>query len=405
MSNIEDLKMDIFWKKSVECPICKNNFKALNIRSKHIKLKSRDTDLMGAYEGINPNWYDIWVCPKCFYAAFRNDYFKLILKETASFKETKEERGALVKGANFNRERNTYLALLSYQLGACCYSQRKNCSDKVASLFMRAAWLARENKSWSLEKDFLEKSVRNYKKSYEEETESSLGQIMVVYLIGEIERRLGNYEESLKYLSRVFDDRDGSKNAEIRRLAHDQYYLVKDIIRKSRRPVSVEIVKSLKGVDFLNPLNEENFIDLAENIDWKIFAKDETIIKEGEEGDSFFIIREGKAKVVAEKDGEQREIVTLEKNGFFGEMSLLTGNPRVATVTTMEECELLIIRREHFSEIILKNPLVVQSISKIIAERKSEIESKLRKEKGTVDDRSSWNNFSLFLQIKNMFKV
>lgn len=397
--------MDTLWKKSVECPVCKNNFKALNIRSKHIKLKSRDTDLRGVYEGINPNWYDVWVCPKCFYAAFGNDYFKLTPKKIALFKETKEEREALAKGVNFERERNTYLALLSYQLGAYCYSQRKNCSDKVASLFMRAAWLARENKSWSLEKDFLEKSVRNYKKSYEEEIESSLEQTMVIYLIGEIERRLGNYEESLKYLSRVFNDRDGSKNAEIRRLAHEQYYLVKDIIRKSKRPVVAEIIKSLKGIDFLNSLSEENFIDLAENIDWKIFDKDETIIREGEEGDSFFVIRGGRTKVVAEKDGKQREIAILEENSFFGEMSLLTGNPRVATVTTMEECELLIIRREHFSEIILKNPLVVQSISKIIAERKSGMESKLRREKEDVSDRSSWDNFSLFLQIKNVFKV
>jgi hypothetical protein len=392
---------EALWEKKIECPICKSSFKTFNVHREYIKLKSRDTDLRGVYEGINPNWYDVWVCPNCYYAAFRDDFFKLTFTKIKVFKEDIEERKKLAKGADFKKERNPYLALLSYQLGAYCYTKRRNSSEKVASLFTKAAWLARENHSFTLERDLLEKSVFYYKKSYEEETESTLDQIVVVYLIGEIERRLGNYEESIKYLSKAIYDQKSSKNAEIKRLAHDQYYLVKDILRKSRRPVDMEILNSLKRIEFFAPLTESDFTALVKNIGWKIYDKDEVIIRKDEEGDSFFIIKEGKVKVLDTKDGQEREIAVLGKSDFFGEMSLLTGKPRFATVIALEECELLIINKDNFANIILNNPSIAENMSRILTERRNRIE---KKDKEEVEEKSAWNTFSLFLQIKNAFR-
>ncbi|MFH1450295.1 MAG: DUF2225 domain-containing protein [bacterium] len=399
--------MNPFWTKEIECPICKNNFNAFMVRIEKIKLKSRDSDLMGRYEEINPNWYDVWVCPQCFYASFRLDFSKLTPKTIELLRESFPERKVLAKGSDFKKERNSYLALISYQLGASCYLLRKNCSDKVASLFTKAAWLARENKSYSLEKSFLEKAVKFYKKSYQEEDSSSVDQIMVAYLTGEMERRLGNYEESLKYLTLVIYNRNDSKNAEIKRLAQDQYFLVKDTIRKSKQPAATELFKNLKKIDFFTLLTEKDLLNLAENIGWKIVDKDQVIINEGEKGDSFFIIREGRVRVTIKKDEKEKEITALEKNNFFGEMSLLTGELRSATVVTLEECELLIINQEHFAGIILKNPSLAVRMSRILVERQGRLDQVKRKEVDSSDffeEKNCWNIFSLFLQIKDTFK-
>jgi CRP-like cAMP-binding protein len=141
-------------------------------------------------------------------------------------------------------------------------------------------------------------------------------------------------------------------------------------------------------------------------VDWKVFDRGEVIIKEGDEGDTFFIIREGEVSVRIKKNGKKKEIATLGQGSFFGEMSLLTGEPRRATVVARDECELLIVGREHFAGIILKNPSVAEGMSRILVKRKGRIDSELkRRERASEKEKSSWNAFSLFLQIKNVFKT
>lgn len=235
--------MGVFWEKQVDCPICKNNFVAKNVKSIAIKIKKRDTDFRGIYEGVNPNWYLVWVCPKCYYSSFKEDFLNIRKKHITVLQKDVQERKTIARNSDFDKERTHYLALISYELAAHCYNLTDGSREKIGNLYLKAAWLAREVKIWSLEKKFLKEALQSYCEAYESEPNPKIDHSLIVYLIGELNRRLGNYREALKFLGRVYDDRKGRCNLEVRRLAHDQYFIIKDIIEKE------EIKKEESGQD------------------------------------------------------------------------------------------------------------------------------------------------------------
>ncbi|MDI6785678.1 MAG: DUF2225 domain-containing protein [bacterium] len=224
--------MGVLWEKQVNCPICKNSFVAKNIKSSAVKVKERDTDFRGIYEGVNPNWYLVWVCPKCYYSCFREDFLSIKRKYVAVLQKDIQKRNAIARNSDFNKERNHYLALISYELAAHCYNITDGSKEKIGNLYLKASWLAREVKIWSLEKKFLKKALQCYLQAYESEPDLKMDNSLIVYLIGELNRRLGNYKEAIRFLGRVYDDRKGRCNLEVRRLAHEQYFIIKEIIDK-----------------------------------------------------------------------------------------------------------------------------------------------------------------------------
>jgi CRP-like cAMP-binding protein len=83
-------------------------------------------------------------------------------------------------------------------------------------------------------------------------------------------------------------------------------------------------------------------------------------------------VSRGEAVVtLANADGE---VVRLGEGGFFGEMSLLTGEPRTATVTAVTDCELLEIGADAFRGVVLADPVVVELVTAAVAERRADLE-------------------------------
>jgi CRP/FNR family cyclic AMP-dependent transcriptional regulator len=96
------------------------------------------------------------------------------------------------------------------------------------------------------------------------------------------------------------------------------------------------------------------------------------LTKQGELGREFMVIVEGKAEVT--RDGT--EIAVLGKGAFFGEMSLLEGEPRTATVTTLEPCRLLVLTRSDFMGVVTSMPSVDRKMLTVLASRLRDIEAK-----------------------------
>lgn len=391
----EDIKLEY-----VTCPACKKKFDAQYVEKDTIPIIFQDTDFMKSYKRINPELYAIYVCPQCFYAAFREDFLNIPWVVIDELNKKREERKAIAKNANFNKKRNLYLALLSYEVAVDCYKLRKNSSEKIADIMMKAAWLARDMNSWQLEKDFLRKALIYYMEAFEHERNLKMDQTTSLYIIGEINRRLGNYEESKKYLSWAFSNKIGEENRNIKTLAHTQYLIVKEILEKKRKPEPADQLKILEKIDFLSPLSERELRELSNNLEWKIYPKGKSIIKQNDEGDSFFIIREGEVEVSVSKKGKSKIIANLKDNDYFGEMSLLTGKKRVATVKTVKETEVFVLKKDKFASILLNNPSIANEMSRILVER----EEKLGVELKEVESKS-WQIFSILLQIKNFFSL
>jgi small-conductance mechanosensitive channel/CRP-like cAMP-binding protein len=107
------------------------------------------------------------------------------------------------------------------------------------------------------------------------------------------------------------------------------------------------------------------------------FGDKEEIIEQGAEGDSMFVLVEGRAAVFVEAGGAERRVATLQPGDFFGEISMLTGEARSATVRAEGDCQVIEIGKELFSPILEANPGLMEKISGLLARRKMETEGLL----------------------------
>jgi small-conductance mechanosensitive channel/CRP-like cAMP-binding protein len=134
--------------------------------------------------------------------------------------------------------------------------------------------------------------------------------------------------------------------------------------------VANAVAEQLSNVPVFAPLSEEEIEKVSRASVKRIFAPGESIVRKGQEGRSMFIITRGNVKVqIPDQDG-QKVINRLGANDFFGEMSLLTGEPRSATVIAEDEVDVLEIRKGALKPIFEANPELMSSVCEIIEERK-----------------------------------
>ena len=100
------------------------------------------------------------------------------------------------------------------------------------------------------------------------------------------------------------------------------------------------------------------------------FEADDVVAEEGEEGLAFYVILQGEALV--KRKG--KTVATLIPGDFFGEVSLLDGGPRTATVVARTPVKLLSILRWDFRELLKKDPVLVPKLLKELARRLRQIE-------------------------------
>lgn len=100
------------------------------------------------------------------------------------------------------------------------------------------------------------------------------------------------------------------------------------------------------------------------------FKKGSEIIKEGTLSDCAYIIDSGRVEVSKKRpDGDKQIIGVLEENDIFGEMGLIDGLPRSATVVALEDCTISIMTQETFGSLAQHNPQALMPILKVLAKR------------------------------------
>lgn len=108
------------------------------------------------------------------------------------------------------------------------------------------------------------------------------------------------------------------------------------------------------------------------------FGRDETLIEQGAEGNSMFILMTGVADVyVTSNGGERTPVAVLAAGDYFGEMSLLTGEKRSATVVAQVDCDVLEVGKEQFARIVQDNPSLLENLSELLTRRRLEVEGVL----------------------------
>jgi small-conductance mechanosensitive channel len=127
-------------------------------------------------------------------------------------------------------------------------------------------------------------------------------------------------------------------------------------------------LRTLRAVPLFAPLDPATLREAAAALTEQVYAQGEPIVEEGTAGDSLQILTAGSVSI--EKQGQT--VASLQPGSFFGEMSLLTGERRSATVRAATDCTTLELGKNAFAAVVASRPEILERLSEIIAARQQE---------------------------------
>ncbi|MEP6924415.1 MAG: cyclic nucleotide-binding domain-containing protein, partial [Pyrinomonadaceae bacterium] len=159
------------------------------------------------------------------------------------------------------------------------------------------------------------------------------------------------------------------------------------------------------AIEIFEPLSDEETMQLARQTERRMFAPGETIIRAGDEGETMFVVNRGSVKIqapeTADNNGKTITLATLHEGRFFGEMALLTGEPRSATVIAIEESEVFEIGHDAVKRMFEANPYLAESLSDAIAERRALLDANAEAKPETMEQHRA----GIFAGIKRFFRL
>lgn len=128
--------------------------------------------------------------------------------------------------------------------------------------------------------------------------------------------------------------------------------------------------KFLENLPLFGELEESEQIEVWSRVITRSYSKSNIILFEEDPGDSLFIIKEGKVKITRlSEEGKEVILSILGEGEFFGEMSLLDGESRSANVIALSDCEVFILKRDDFLNILKNTPQIAITLLEELAHR------------------------------------
>lgn len=226
---------DYLFDKSNVCPVCENEFRTKMVRSGRVKRVSTDMDLRPKFQNVDCTKYDAVVCPRCGYAALSR-FFKFMTPAQA--KLIKDNISANFQGLPSSGDTYSYdESIARHKLALANTVIKKAVSSERAYTCLKTAWQYRgkaeslpsdmpdrEKIVAKLEKEELEllkNAYAGFGDAFSKETFPMCGmdELTVTYLMAELARRVGKYEESSRWVSRVLTSK--AANERIKDKARD----------------------------------------------------------------------------------------------------------------------------------------------------------------------------------------
>ncbi len=126
----------------------------------------------------------------------------------------------------------------------------------------------------------------------------------------------------------------------------------------------------LEVIPIFAPLSEEEKQQLASSMKYAPFARGEVMTRQGADAHWLYLLEEGRASVRVSDGVTEKEVGQFTDGSFFGEMSLLTGEPRSATVVAESEVECFRLDKAAFQRVIQKRPEVMKEVAALLAARR-----------------------------------
>lgn len=222
----------LLYDKEVTCPVCETRFSVRTVKTTGYRMKNKDSDFYIRYETINPYFYDVLLCNVCGYAAMKADFHKLKHYEIESIQKNITPKW---RGRRYPPIYDIHIAIERYKLSLLNYSIIDSRASKKAINCLKISWLYRELGDVKNEALFREHAIIGLKYAYLNEQLPVYGMdgFTILYLIGELNRRSGNYDEALKYFGDVITSRIA--NRKIKDMAITQRDLTKQTLKSSEQ--------------------------------------------------------------------------------------------------------------------------------------------------------------------------
>ncbi|MDP4127316.1 MAG: DUF2225 domain-containing protein [Bacillota bacterium] len=221
--------LEPFYEKKMACIFCSKPFTTLKVRSRFAIPYQIDSDFCPNYrEGnYNPHFYFINVCPECGFAFSEefSDQFPLGVREIINTKITKQWTKR-----NFGEVRDIQQAQESYKLAILAGSLKNEKNAILAGLCLRLAWLYRAEKMSEQESRFLGLALNSYEESFvhSDFVGTSMSELNILYMIGELSRRLGQYQKAISYFSKIIQHKDTNDDQKMVKRAREQWKQAKE---------------------------------------------------------------------------------------------------------------------------------------------------------------------------------
>jgi predicted acylesterase/phospholipase RssA/CRP-like cAMP-binding protein len=130
-----------------------------------------------------------------------------------------------------------------------------------------------------------------------------------------------------------------------------------------------EVNAFLISIPFFASLDESTRLELAEQLEQVHVAAGEVILRQGDAGDGLFLVVSGRLRVSTAADGAERVLYDLGRSAIVGEIALLTGQPRAATVRAVRDSDLLLLRLSSFTSLVGRSPVLLTELTRLLVDR------------------------------------
>ncbi|MCA9598437.1 MAG: mechanosensitive ion channel [Myxococcales bacterium] len=133
-------------------------------------------------------------------------------------------------------------------------------------------------------------------------------------------------------------------------------------------------VRMLAGLDLFDSLSSDEHAALATGLRYAPFAAGETLTRQGAEAHWLYIVESGEVAVMIRDGKTEKEVARIGAGEFFGERSLLTGDPRSATIVARTQVECWRLDQAVFRELLERRPEIAEEVAEVLARREAELD-------------------------------
>ncbi len=132
-------------------------------------------------------------------------------------------------------------------------------------------------------------------------------------------------------------------------------------------------MEALHSVSLFKPLTEKEMESLVDNLRYAPFTRGETVTRQGNVAHWLYILISGSVEIRIRGEGISKDVATIDAPSFFGEMGLMTGEPRAADVVALTDVECYRLDKAAFNHVMQERPAIADEFSHTLATRRAEL--------------------------------